>query len=84
MIKGREMVPETFVIHLSENGRKDLALIAETLGISLGKALSRAVGMEAFLVEHEKSGTEIVLKDRTGHSRRLLVSHSENMSPTRF
>jgi|HubBroStandDraft_6_1064221.scaffolds.fasta_scaffold465529_2 hypothetical protein len=66
-------IPETFTVRLTENGRNDLALIADKLGVSLGEALSRAVGMEAFLIEEEDAGTEIILKDKKGNRRFLPV-----------
>jgi hypothetical protein len=72
MSENRE-VPETFTIRLTKNGRDDLSLIANKLGVSVGEALSRAVGMEAFLIEEEEAGTEIILKDKKGNRRFLPV-----------
>jgi hypothetical protein len=66
-------IPETFTVRLTENGRNDLAMIADKLGVSVGEALSRAVGMEAFLIEEEDAGTEIILKDKKGNRRFLPV-----------
>ena len=45
------MASEKLTVELTEESRRDLALITERLGISLSEALSRAVGMEAFLIE---------------------------------
>ncbi len=59
-------IPESFTIRLTPNGRSDLALIARKLGVSVGEALSLAVGMEAFLIEEEENGTEIILKNKKG------------------
>ena len=66
-------IPETFTVRLTENGRKDLALIAEKLRVPIGEALSRALGMEAFLVEQADAGTEIILEDKKGNRQTLPV-----------
>jgi hypothetical protein len=66
-------IPETFTIRLTPNGRKDLALIAEKLEVPIDEALSRALGMEAFLVEEAAAGTQIVLEDKKGNRQFLPV-----------
>jgi hypothetical protein len=66
-------VPETITVRLTENGRRDLALIAEKLRVPIGEALSRAVGMEAFLVEQADAGTEVILRDKSGRRQFLPV-----------
>lgn len=72
MSENRE-IPETFTVRLTENGRKDLALIAEKLRVPIGEALSRALGMEAFLVEQADAGTVIILEDKNGNRQTLPV-----------
>jgi hypothetical protein len=68
-----QSVPESFTVRLTENARRDLALIAESLGISIGDALSHALGMEAFLLEEEDAGTVVMLKDKSSTWRSLPV-----------
>jgi hypothetical protein len=71
-------IPETFTVKLTDNGRNDLALIASKLGVSVGEALSRAVGMEAFLIEQEDAGSEIILKDKNGNRRVPVRERGDN------
>ena len=66
MSEARE-IPETFTVRLTANGRRDLALIVKKLGVPVDEALSRAVGMEAFLVEQADEGAEVILKDKNGN-----------------
>ncbi len=66
-------VPETFTVKLTDNGRNDLAMIAESLSITLDEALSRAVGTYAVLVEQDGAGTEIILKQKNGVRQSLPV-----------
>jgi hypothetical protein len=66
-------IPETFTVRLTANGRRDLALIMEKLRVSPDEALSRAVGMEAFLVEQAADGAEVILKDRKGNRQSVPV-----------
>jgi hypothetical protein len=68
-----EEIPESFTVRLTPNGRKDLATIADKLGVTLGEALGRAIGMEAFLVEEDENQTEVWLKDTKGTWRPLPV-----------
>ena len=66
-------IPESFTVRLTENARKDLSMIAAELGISVDEALSRALGMEAFLVEQDAAGTEVILKYKNGTRESLPV-----------
>lgn len=66
-------IPESFSVRLTENGRRDLALIAERLGVSVGDALGLAIGMYAFLLDEEGAETKITLKDKNGNRRTLPV-----------
>jgi hypothetical protein len=66
MSENRE-IPATFTVRLTENGRKDLALIMAKLGVTVEEALSRAVGMEALLVQQADEGAEVILRDKKGN-----------------
>jgi hypothetical protein len=66
MSENRE-IPATFTVRLTENGRKDLALIMAKLGVTVEEALSRAVGMEALLVQQADEGAEVILRDKNGN-----------------
>lgn len=66
-------IPESFTIRLTDDGRKDLALIMERLGVSLGAALSVAIGMYAFLLDAEDAKTNVVLEYNNGERRTLPV-----------
>lgn len=74
---GTRGIPETFTVRLTQNGRNDLAMIADKLGISYDEALSRAVGTLAVLVEEQEAGTEIILKHKNGAKQTLPVQGLE-------
>jgi hypothetical protein len=78
-------VPKSLTIELTDNARKDLALIIQTLGVSVQEALSRAIGMEAFLCEQAVAETEVILKHKNGARQSLpIIDRGDNAGHGRY
>lgn len=74
-----EAVPKKPDLELTDNARNDLAMIADRLGISWAEALARAIGTLAVLVEQERAGTQIILKQTNGIRQTLpLLERGED------
>jgi hypothetical protein len=72
--KGRSM-PDPYVlrIELTPDAQSDLGTITKELGLETGDAIGTALGMEAFLLEQIASGKKIVIIDKEGRQRELMV-----------
>ncbi|MGA8550956.1 MAG: hypothetical protein WB678_12035 [Stellaceae bacterium] len=68
-------MPEPYVlrIELDPNAQNDLGTITKELKIDTGDAIGTALGMEAFLLEQVAIGKKVVIIDKDGRQRELMV-----------
>jgi len=67
--------PEPYVlrIELDPAARNDLGTITKELRVDAGDAIGTALGMEAFLLEEVGRGKKVMIVDKEGRQRELMV-----------
>jgi len=65
--------PRVLTIELTPDAQNDLGTITKELGLNAGDAIGTALGMEAFLLEQVSSGKKVMLIDKEGRQRELMV-----------
>ncbi|MGH7044913.1 MAG: hypothetical protein ACREE2_00815 [Stellaceae bacterium] len=68
-------MPEPYVlrIELDDAAKSDLGRITKELQVDTGDAIGTALGMEAFLLEQVGDGKRVVVIDKAGGQRELMV-----------
>ncbi len=69
--------PDVLRIQLDDNAKNDLGRITKELQVDTGDAIGTALGMEAFLLEQVSNGKKIMIIDKEGRQRELMVKVGE-------
>jgi hypothetical protein len=75
-------MPEPYVlrIELDDAAKNDLGTITKELQIDTGDAIGTALGMEAFLLEQVNNGKKVLIVDKEGRQRELMVKNGEGIA----
>jgi hypothetical protein len=72
--RSREEEALILQIELTSGARTDLQHIMQALGVEdLGDAIGAALGMEAFLLEEAAKGSRVVIIDKDGRQREVMI-----------